>query len=177
MTTKVGSSSMEILVAIEELGADGKPVEVCLTGRFTMAARNAATLRSQRIAPLRLDTAAERRLFEIGQELKQRKKAAAAASLERVPPTKEEALLLHTTFLHDRDRLAHSAVHTAGIAAGVVSPGGPSGSPNGTASGSGGAPPDQGAERVVTLASTVQSSTLHMHPQQKNGERARPSLS
>ena len=90
---------MEVFVQIERLGA---VPTVCLTGRFTMAARNASTLKSQQIAPLSISTPAERGLFAIGEQHKKRKRAEAAASLARVPPTKEEAHLLHARYLDQR---------------------------------------------------------------------------
>jgi acyl-coenzyme A thioesterase 9 len=121
-----------------------------------MAARNAATLKSQRIAPLKLSTEAERRLFEIGEEHKMRKMQSSAASLEKVPPTKEEALLLHKTFLKDRARLVQGE---QGMTAGslTLSESAPSHQQQG----------DQ-EEEIVTIASTMHSSTIHMHPQQAN---------
>ena len=67
-----------------------------------MAARNASTLKSQQIAPLSISTPAERGLFAIGEQHKKRKRAEAAASLARVPPTKEEAHLLHARYLDQR---------------------------------------------------------------------------
>ncbi|KDN43543.1 Thioesterase/thiol ester dehydrase-isomerase [Tilletiaria anomala UBC 951] len=144
----VGSSSMEVLVAIEEIKADSSPSEICLTGRFTMAARNAATLRSQRIAPLQLETKAEERLFQLGQQHKMHKQQSSATSLERSSPTEEEALLLHDVFLRDRNALTASAAKAIILGSSAKMMG--------------------SEEEVVSLSSTMHSSTLHMHPQQAN---------
>ncbi|PWN48734.1 Thioesterase/thiol ester dehydrase-isomerase, partial [Violaceomyces palustris] len=114
----VGSSSMEVFVCIEQLGEGGEQNKTCLTGRFTMAARNAAKGKSQRIAPLSLETEAEKALFAMGEAHKNRKRAEAATSLERVPPTKEEAIELHKQFVQSlnkdgvsssTDRVVHPA--------------------------------------------------------------------
>jgi hypothetical protein len=53
---------------VEELSADGNASNntTCLTGRFTMATRNAATGTSQRIAPLQLE-GEEKELFQMGE--------------------------------------------------------------------------------------------------------------
>lgn len=94
MVIYVGSSSMEVLVTVEE--ANGRAV---LTGRFTMATRNAATGKAQNIPPLMVKSEAEKQLFNQGQSHKQRKQHEARVSLERVPPTSEESKLLHRLWL------------------------------------------------------------------------------
>ncbi|CEH13031.1 Acyl-CoA thioesterase [Ceraceosorus bombacis] len=94
----VGSSAMEVLVTVVELGDSGSET-ICLTGRFTMATRNAKTGRSQRIAPLLLETEEEQKLFQMGEDHKKRKRAFSETSLDRVPPTREEVALLHTQWL------------------------------------------------------------------------------
>lgn len=98
MVIYVGSSSMEVLVTVQEQDSG----RTCLTGRFTMATRNAATGKSQPIAPLDVRGDAEARLFEMGAAHKSRKKLEAKASLDRVPPTSDEAALLHDIWLHGR---------------------------------------------------------------------------
>lgn len=98
MVIYVGSSSMEVLVLVQEVES-GK---TCLTGRFTMATRNAQTGKSQPIAPLDVQGEAEQRLFEMGAAHKSRKKIEAKASLDRVPPTSDEATLLHGVWLQQQ---------------------------------------------------------------------------
>ncbi|KAN0064085.1 hypothetical protein ACQY0O_003249 [Thecaphora frezii] len=151
----VGSSSMEVFVSIERLGHQPAAQDkVCLTGRFTMAARNAKTLKSQKIAPLLVETEAEQRLYAIGEGFKERKRQEAATSLERVPPTKEEAHLLHRQYLE-------------GLRSGLFSTDEPkptAAAANGTSTAS------NEAERTqpVPVHATAMQATMHMHPQQRN---------
>jgi acyl-CoA hydrolase len=147
----VGSSSMEVFVSIEQLTPPTQPNKICLTGRFTMAARNAHTLRSQRIAPLILETDAEKALFAMGESHKNRKRAEAASSLEKVPPSKEEAFLLHSQYIR--------GLH-AGMFANTDELHGPTlkADPVTSADGS----------TLVPVRRTSMSTTMHMHPQQRN---------
>ncbi|SPO39317.1 related to acyl-coa thioester hydrolase [Pseudozyma flocculosa] len=150
----VGSSSMEVFVSIERLDNLSGPAKVCLTGRavaalrsFTMAARNASTLKSQKIAPLLVETDAEKRLYAIGEGFKKRKRQEAATSLERVPPTKDEAVLLHSQYLE-------------GLRAGLFSA---------SDERHGGAATAAGADQhLVPVSKTALSATMHLHPQQRN---------
>ncbi len=147
----VGSSSMEVFVSIEQLTPPTQPNKICLTGRFTMAARNAHTLSSQRIAPLILETDAERALFAMGESHKNRKRAEAASSLEKVPPSKDEAFLLHSQYIR--------GLH-AGMFANTDELHGPAlkAEPVTSADGS----------TLVPVRRTSMSTTMHMHPQQRN---------
>ncbi|PWN35422.1 uncharacterized protein FA14DRAFT_164321 [Meira miltonrushii] len=103
MVIYVGSSSMEVLVTVEDVTdvKDGKSdaARAVLTGRFTMATRNAATGKAQSIPPLQIQNSAEEQLFAQGQAHKQRKRFEAQTSLEKVPPTSDEATLLHQLWL------------------------------------------------------------------------------
>ncbi|MCO5598774.1 hypothetical protein L7F22_052873 [Adiantum nelumboides] len=103
MVIYVGSSSMEVLVTVEDVSdvEDGKSdaARAVLTGRFTMATRNAATGKAQSIPPLQIQNSAEDQLFAQGQAHKQRKRFEAQTSLEKVPPTSDEATLLHQLWL------------------------------------------------------------------------------
>lgn len=103
MVIYVGSSSMEVLVTVEDVSdvEDGKSesARAVLTGRFTMATRNAATGKAQSIPPLQIQNPAEEELFAQGQAHKQRKRFEAQTSLEKVPPTSDEATLLHQLWL------------------------------------------------------------------------------
>jgi acyl-coenzyme A thioesterase 9 len=103
MVIYVGSSSMEVLVTVEDVSdvEDGESdaARAVLTGRFTMATRNAATGKAQSIPPLQIQNSAEDQLFAQGQAHKQRKRFEAQTSLEKVPPTSDEATLLHQLWL------------------------------------------------------------------------------
>lgn len=146
----VGSSSMEVFVSIEQLTEPMRPNKVCLTGRFTMAARNAITLSSQRIAPLILESDAEKALFAMGESHKKRKRTEAASSLEKVPPSKEEAFLLHSQYIRGlhAGMFANEELHGPAIKSESVQfPDGPT---------------------LVPVYNTSLSTTMHMHPQQRN---------
>lgn len=113
MVIYVGSSSMEVLVTVEELRdntKDSSPGRAVLTGRFTMATRNAATGEAQTIPPLQLDNDAERQLFTQGQKHKQRKQYEARVSLEKVPPTSQEAQLVHGLWLGSQAKADETCV-------------------------------------------------------------------
>lgn len=141
---------MEVFVSIEQLTEPMKPNKICLTGRFTMAARNAATLGSQRIAPLLLESDAEKALFAMGESHKNRKRAEAASSLEKVPPSKEEAFLLHSQYIRGlhAGMFASDELHGPAM---KVEPAGHSDGPT-----------------LVPVRKTSLSTTMHMHPQQRN---------
>jgi len=105
MVIYVGRSSMEVLVTVEEVAeVPGGVPKICLTGRFTMAARNAITTKSQAIPPLRLSSKAEEDLFAFGQAHKKRKALEAQTSLQKVPPTVGEASLLHSLYLAEQEQ-------------------------------------------------------------------------
>lgn len=117
MCIYVGSSSMEVLVTVEEVAdITGGDPKICLTGRFTMATRNASTGKSQKIPPLRLSSTAEEDLFAIGQTHKKRKALEAQASLQKVPPTSSEAGLLHQLYLEEQDQKSSDTVKIADTA-------------------------------------------------------------
>lgn len=146
----VGSSSMEVFVSIEQLTEPIRPNKICLTGRFTMAARNVHTLSSQRIAPLLLETDAEKALFAMGQSHKNRKRTEAASSLEKVPPSKEEAFLLHSQYIRGlhAGMFATDELHGPALKAEPVE--------------------DSDGQTLVPVRKTSLSTTMHMHPQQRN---------
>lgn len=146
----VGSSSMEVFVSIEELTEPPQPNKICLTGRFTMAARNAHTLGSQRIAPLLLQTDAEKALFAMGESHKKRKRMEAASSLEKVPPSKEEAFLLHSQYIRGlhAGMFATDDLHGPAIKMEPVH--------------------QTSGPTLVPVSKTSLSTTMHMHPQQRN---------
>ncbi len=146
----VGSSSMEVFVTIEQLTEPREPNKICLTGRFTMAARNVATLRSAKIAPLILETDAEKALFAMGESHKKRKRTEAASSLEKVPPSKEEAFLLHSQYI----RGLHAGMFATDELHGPAMKLEPVDQPNGVT--------------LVPVSKTSMSTTMHMHPQQRN---------
>ena len=91
-------SSMEVMIQLAALSDEpGRTPEPVLVGRFTMAARS-STGGAFPIPELEVETDDQRALFELGREQKARKKALAATSLEKEPPTREEARLVQRIF-------------------------------------------------------------------------------
>ncbi|KAE8215366.1 hypothetical protein CF327_g1337 [Tilletia walkeri] len=154
-----GSSSLEVLVTVDEIesspsgkGGDEpfypRTLKSCLTGRFTMAARNALSKKAQRIPQLQLNTDAERALFSVGEELKARKKEHSQSSLERSPPTQAESALLHRQ--HLEDEVAFARLESGGW-------------------GVDGKEGEIKATYVpVPVSATVLRSSTHMHPSHRN---------
>ncbi|KAI9245301.1 HotDog domain-containing protein [Sporodiniella umbellata] len=110
--THVGSSSMEVFIKAETCGDElpeptkKTPNTLCTIGkntvlatRFTMVAIDSATQKPIKVNPLRLESTAEERLFDIGEATKQRKKREKETSLTRQPPTPAERLDIHDVFL------------------------------------------------------------------------------
>ncbi|GAB1524653.1 hypothetical protein RhiTH_007807 [Rhizoctonia solani] len=94
----VGNSSIECVVRMEQLSEHGRGEKTVMLGRFSMVARDAITHKARAVNPLVLSTREEQALFKFG-EGKARRKMASMTSLKRVPPSKEEAQLLHAAFL------------------------------------------------------------------------------
>ncbi|CAE6502847.1 unnamed protein product, partial [Rhizoctonia solani] len=95
----VGRSSIECVVRMEQLSDNGQNETTVMLGRFSMVARDATTHKARAVNPLVVSTPEERALFKFGEAARARRKTASMASLERVPPSEEEAQLLHGTFL------------------------------------------------------------------------------
>ncbi|CAE7227659.1 unnamed protein product [Rhizoctonia solani] len=95
----VGRSSIECVVRMEQLSDNGQNETTVMLGRFSMVARDATTHKARAVNPLVVSTPEERALFKFGEAARARRKTASMASLERVPPSEEEAHLLHGTFL------------------------------------------------------------------------------
>ena len=94
-------SSLEVMIQLASISAKrGRSTsnpEPVLVGRFTMAARS-STGGAFAIPELEVETEDQRALFELGRQQKERKKALAATSLEKAPPTLEEARLVQRIF-------------------------------------------------------------------------------
>lgn len=146
----VGSSSMEVLVVIDELpahdAAPGTAAKTVMSGRFTMVAMNGVTKRSQRIPPLEVVEDDERQLFEFGRSHKDRKRSEVETSLQRVPPSQGEAGELHGRWLEDQ-RVLEEQVKGSGAYTGRDV--------------------KQDVE-VVPAGKTRLTSTQHIHPQSAN---------
>ncbi|KAG9096285.1 hypothetical protein FS749_008780 [Ceratobasidium sp. UAMH 11750] len=95
----VGRSSIECAVRMEQLSDHGRAEQTVMLGRFSMVARDAVTHKARAVNPLVLSTPEEKALFKFGESHKDRKRIISTASLTRVPPSQEEARLLHENFL------------------------------------------------------------------------------
>ncbi|KAG0002032.1 hypothetical protein BGZ80_002781 [Entomortierella chlamydospora] len=97
----VGFSSMEIFMKMEEICAE-KPEQhgdTILVARFTMVARDALTNKAAQVNPMFLRNDAEKKLFQMGESQKARKRLATDASLTKRPPTEDERFLIHDLYL------------------------------------------------------------------------------
>ncbi|KAB5591265.1 Acyl-coenzyme A thioesterase 9 [Ceratobasidium theobromae] len=95
----VGRSSIECAVRMEQLSDGGRNERTVMLGRFSMVARDAITHKARAVNPLILSTPEEQALFKFGESHKARKMLKSMTSLYRVPPSQEEAKLLHETCL------------------------------------------------------------------------------
>ncbi|KAG1758127.1 Thioesterase/thiol ester dehydrase-isomerase [Suillus occidentalis] len=93
-----GTSSMEVAVKMEALGASGVE-DTLLLGRFSMVCRDARTHKARPVNPLILDSREETALYSIGENAKKRRQSLALRSLSRVPPSSAEAEELHSMYL------------------------------------------------------------------------------
>lgn len=93
-----GTSSMEVAVKMEALGASGVQ-DTLLLGRFSMVCRDAQTRKARPVNPLILGSREETALYSIGENAKKRRQSLALRSLSRVPPSSTEAEELHSIYL------------------------------------------------------------------------------
>ncbi|KAI1318372.1 hypothetical protein EDD11_006710 [Mortierella claussenii] len=99
--TYVGYSSMEVFMKMEEMSSD-KPEQhgdTILVARFTMVARDTTTGKAAQVNPMLLQNDAEKKLFQMGEDHKARKRLAAEQALTKRPPTEEERFLIHDLYL------------------------------------------------------------------------------
>ncbi|KAG0348747.1 hypothetical protein BG004_004323 [Podila humilis] len=99
--TYVGYSSMEVFMKMEEISAQDPSGygDTILVARFTMVARDALTGKAAQVNPMLLQHDTEKKLFQMGEDHKARKKLAAESALTKRPPTQEERFLIHDLYL------------------------------------------------------------------------------
>lgn len=113
--TYVGFSSLEVFIQMDEVASDGSvpspPItlatsqkkhverEPILVAKFTMVARDKFTGKASQLHPLLVQGAKEKALFNVGLASKARKMASAQRSLDKMPPTAEERLIIHELYL------------------------------------------------------------------------------
>ena len=99
VTFATGRSSMEISLQIAKApsssGQTVKPEDVFMTCAFTMVSLDPATKKPVNIAPLKVETAAERALYARGEANHKSKKALRLSAITQKPPDAEESALIH----------------------------------------------------------------------------------
>lgn len=91
---------MEVFVKMEGTrpSEPGKS-ETLMLGRFAMVCRDAVTHKARRVPPLIVETPEEKMLWDFGQEHKDSRAAFSQSSLDKKPPSKEEAAEVHELML------------------------------------------------------------------------------
>ncbi|GAA5908719.1 uncharacterized protein JCM6883_004150 [Sporobolomyces salmoneus] len=91
-------SSLEVFVRLSTITKTPSESRTILIGRFTMVCRSSKGGKHA-VPRLIVKGPEEEEMFEMGRELRETKKKRASKSLERRPPTEEEAAMLHDLFL------------------------------------------------------------------------------
>ncbi|KAL9121967.1 MAG: hypothetical protein Q9187_001479 [Circinaria calcarea] len=102
VTFATGRSSMEISLQVAkapEHEAEVKKEDILMTCAFTMVSLDPNTKKPVAIAPLRVDTPEERRLFDLGEKNYNAKKALAKTTLRKQTPNDQESDLIHAMWL------------------------------------------------------------------------------
>ena len=98
VTFATGRSSMEISLQVAKVPAEGKhisPEDVFMTCAFTMVSLDPVTKKPINIAPLKLETQADRALFAQGEANYRSKKAQKSSHILSKPPDAEESAEIH----------------------------------------------------------------------------------
>ncbi|KAI9751361.1 MAG: hypothetical protein M4579_006102 [Chaenotheca gracillima] len=102
VTFATGRSSMEISLQVAKAPEEGKEVrdeDVLMTCAFTMVSLDPTTKRPVAVSPLKLETAKDRELFELGEQNYAAKKKLASVGLKKQTPNDEESDLIHAMWL------------------------------------------------------------------------------
>ncbi|KAI9753184.1 MAG: hypothetical protein M1835_001020 [Candelina submexicana] len=102
VTYATGRSSMETSLQVAKAPKDGEMVrkeDVLVECAFTMVSLDPGTKKPVQIAPLKVDTAEERRLFDLGEKNSKEKKRLARTALLKQTPNDEESDLIHALWL------------------------------------------------------------------------------
>ncbi|GAA6030042.1 hypothetical protein JCM8097_009228 [Rhodosporidiobolus ruineniae] len=93
-------SSLEVFVRLSTIPSSAaEDSETILLGRFAMACRSFKGGKHA-IAQLQVEGPEEEDMWKMGKEMREGKKARSSQSLEKTPPTAEEAAMLHELFIH-----------------------------------------------------------------------------
>ena len=90
--------SLQVAKAPEH-GAEVKKEAILMTCAFTMVSLDPNTKKPVAIAPLRVETPEERRLFDLGEKNYNAKKALAKTTLRKQTPNDQESDLIHAMWL------------------------------------------------------------------------------
>jgi acyl-coenzyme A thioesterase 9 len=90
---------MEVFVKMEGKRLGSTESDTLMLGRFSMVCRDAHTNKARRVPPLIIESEEEKMLWQIGQEHKESRTEFNQASLDKKPPTEEEATELHRFML------------------------------------------------------------------------------
>ena len=99
--TWVGSSSMEVRIDVQHVDSTGKE-QKAMVAYFMMVARDKYTNKAVPVHSLSPETEQDKKLYRLGEENKQRRKATGDQSLTISPPSSEEAKLIHELFLEQQ---------------------------------------------------------------------------
>ncbi|KAH8590251.1 HotDog domain-containing protein [Bisporella sp. PMI_857] len=106
VTFATGRSSMEISLQVATAPKEGEHVkesDILMTCAFTMVSLDPATKKPVKISPLTTETPEEKRLFQIGEENYNLKKAESQRALRKQTPNDEESDLIHALWLQQLD--------------------------------------------------------------------------
>lgn len=133
VTFATGRSSMEITLQVAKAPQEGNqvaPSDIFMTCAFTMVALDPVTKKPINIAPLELESQADRALFSKGEENYKNKKALKSMHITSKPPDLEESAEIHrmwtdslayadsaneTTQPHNVISMAKSLIHSTSI--------------------------------------------------------------
>ncbi|KAL1849058.1 hypothetical protein Plec18167_006836 [Paecilomyces lecythidis] len=104
VTYATGRSSMEISLQVAKAPAEGeqvKPEDVLITCAFTMVSLDPVTRKPVPVAPLKIETEEEQRLFKKGEANYKAKKSLRQRSLLEQAPNDEESNLIHSMWMKE----------------------------------------------------------------------------
>jgi acyl-coenzyme A thioesterase 9 len=93
-----GRSSLEVTLQIAKAPASGQtvaPEDIFMTCAFTMVALDPITKKPVAVAPLEVNTPAEKALFEKGEQNYKNKKALKSSGILTQPPNESESAMIH----------------------------------------------------------------------------------
>ncbi|KWU45795.1 hypothetical protein RHOSPDRAFT_32726 [Rhodotorula sp. JG-1b] len=97
------SSSLEVFLRMATIpSSPSEESSTILIGRFAMACRSAKGGK-HRVPELLVDGPEEQAMWSMGRDMREGKKKRSSASLNKTPPTEEEAAMLHDLFLQKPD--------------------------------------------------------------------------